>query len=94
MGESIKITPEELQKFNVLKEEIQRNIFEFGELYLEKMELENIYKQLSDKENNLRNKIFDFKKRENELMDEVLQKYGEGHLNIKEGTFTPSVKPK
>ena len=93
MGESTKITPEELQEFNVLKGEIQRNIFGFGELYLEKMELDNLYKQLADKETDLRNKTLEFKKRENELMDKILQKYGEGHLNIKEGIFTPAVKP-
>ncbi len=93
MGEPVKIAPEELQEFNILKEEIQRNIFEFGELYLEKMELDQLYKQLANKETDLRNKVDNFKKRENELMTKIFQKYGEGNLNIKEGVFIPSKKP-
>jgi ribosomal protein S4 len=90
MGEPIKITEEEFNEFNKLKEEIQRNIFEFGELYLEKMELDVLYKNLSDKENSLRNKTEEFKKREGDLMDKILQKYGEGGLNLKSGMFTPN----
>lgn len=90
MGEPKKITVEELDEFNKLKEGIQRNIFEFGELYLEKMELDNLYKAMSDKETALRNKTELFKKQENELMTKILQKYGEGNLNIATGTFTPN----
>jgi hypothetical protein len=89
MSDPIKITTEELSEFNKLKESIQRNIFEFGELYLEKMELDSLYKTLSDKETNLRNKTESFKKQETELMNKILQKYGEGSLNIKDGIFTP-----
>jgi hypothetical protein len=92
MGELVKITTEELHEFNSLKEDIQKNIFEFGELYLEKMELDNLYKGLSEKETKLRNKTQEFKKRENELMDKILTKYGEGKLDIKNGIFTPSGK--
>lgn len=90
MGEPVKITPEELQEFNNLKLEIQKNIFEFGELYLEKMELDRIYKSMADKETQLRNKTEEFKKQERELMDKIFKKYGEGNLNVKEGIFTPS----
>ena len=90
MSESIKITSEELQEFNVLKDDIQRNIFEFGEFYLEKMELDNLYKRLADKETELRNKTEGHKKCETELMSKILQKYGEGSLNIASGIFTPN----
>lgn len=90
MGDPIKITPEELKEFNVLKDEIQKNIFEFGELYLEKMELDNLYKSLSEKETLLRKKIEEFKKSETDLMNKILKKYGEGSLDIKSGVFKPS----
>ena len=50
MAEPIKITPEELQEFNKLKDEIQKNTFELGVLYLEKMELDDLIKSFSDKE--------------------------------------------
>ena len=91
MGEPIKISTEELQEFSKLKDRIQRNIFEFGELYLEKMELDNLYKTLSDKETKLRNATDELKKSETELMDRILTKYGEGNLSLSEGVFTPKI---
>jgi len=90
MTESIKISTDELQEFNTLKSEIQKNIFEFGELYLQKMELDSLYKELSDKELELRKKTSTFKQREVDLMNNVLKKYGEGSLNIDTGVFIPT----
>jgi hypothetical protein len=90
MAESIKIEQEELQEFNKLKDEIQKNTFELGILYLEKMELDTLYKSMSEKESELRNKVGEFKQKESELMDRILRKYGEGNLDIKNGIFTPS----
>lgn len=90
MTEPIKIEQEELQEFNKLKDEIQKNTFEFGILYLEKMELDALYKSMSEKEAELRNKVGEFKQKESELMGRILQKYGEGNLDIKNGIFTPS----
>lgn len=90
MAEPIKIEQEELQEFYKLKDEIQRNTFEFGVLYLEKMELDALYKSMSEKENELRNKVDEFRQKESELMNRILKKYGEGNLDIKNGIFTPS----
>jgi hypothetical protein len=92
MNEPIKIAQEELSELNTLKDEITKIIFEFGELYLEKMELDALYKSLSDKELELRNKKAEFKKREIGLMDTILKKYGEGNLNVRDGTLTPTQK--
>lgn len=90
MAESIKISIEELQEFNKLKEDIQKNTFELGVLYLEKMELDAMIKSFSDKETELRNKVGEFKQKEVDLMNRILQKYGEGNLDIKNGIFTPA----
>lgn len=90
MKDPIKITEEELLGFNNLKFEIQKNTFEFGVLYLEKVELDALYKDLSDKENKLRENISTFKKQESDLMNGILQKYGEGALNVATGVFTPN----
>lgn len=90
MSESIKIESEELQEFYKLKDGIQKNTFELGVLYLEKMELDGLIKSMSDKENELRNKVGEFRKKESELMERILKKYGEGNLDIKNGIFTPS----
>lgn len=89
---TIKITKEEMDSFNKLKNDIQKNIFEFGELYLEKMELDKYYKELQDKELTLRNKTEEFKKMEQSLMEAIYTKYGEGSIDIVNGIFTPSPK--
>lgn len=90
MANPIKIEQEELQEFYKLKDEVQKNTFELGILYLEKMELDAMYKAMSEKETDFRNKIGEFKQKESELMNKILQKYGEGNLDIKNGIFTPS----
>ena len=88
----IKITKEEIDSFTKLKNDIQRNIFEFCELYLEKMEVDRYYKELQDKELSLRNKTEEFKKSEVDLMTSIYNKYGDGNLDIVNGIFTPSPK--
>ena len=90
MGEPIKISEAELQEFSNLKDKIQQNIFEFGKLYMEKMELDGLYKALGDKESTLRKETDEFKKLEIDLMNRILNKYGEGNLDIKNGIFRPS----
>ncbi len=90
MNEPVKLDPSELTELTSLKDGIQRIMFEFGELYLEKMELDVLFSTLSEKESGLRNKMSDLKKREATLMDSILKKYGVGSLNIREGVFTPT----
>lgn len=92
MENVIQLTKEEFDGLNKLKEDIQRNIFELGELYLEKMELDELYKSMSEKETSLRENVSKFKIRETELMNKILEKYGEGSLNPSNGTFIPSKK--
>jgi hypothetical protein len=92
MGDPIQLTQEEFSDLNKLKEDIQRNIFELGELYLEKMELDGLFKSLSEKEIKLRENVGTFKIRETELMNKILEKYGEGSLNPVNGSFIPSKK--
>jgi hypothetical protein len=90
MPDTIKITQEELQEFTDLKNEIQKNTFELGVLYLEKMELDILYKNMSEKEQQLRDNVSKFKQTESSLMDKMLKKYGEGSLNVREGVFIPN----
>lgn len=90
MSESVKITSEELQGFNEIKHDIQKNMFEFGELYYKKIELDDLYKDLQKKEELLRQQAAEIKVKEANLMNSIFQKYGEGHLDVKNGMFTPN----
>lgn len=90
MKEPIKITTEELETFNKFKENIQKLMFEFGVLYFEKYELDKLFKEQSIKELSMIELLENSKKEENEFMESIFKKYGEGSLNIKEGLFTPN----
>lgn len=90
MKDPLTIDVEELESLQKLKDAIQKNIFDFGVLYMEKIELDNLRKSLNEKEDLLITNDINFKKQESELMNKILQKYGEGSLNISNGVFTPS----
>jgi hypothetical protein len=92
MSNVIKLTDEELVQLNELKNDIQKTIFSLGELYLEKMELDSIIKTMSEKETELRNGMQSTKKKESEFIDKILDKYGEGSLNLADGVFIPTEK--
>jgi hypothetical protein len=89
---SIKITEEELIEIRKLQEQYQFTQFEFGKLYLEKMEVEEIIRSVQQKEVKLQDKWKNLHKSQEELTDKLLKKYGEGGLDLKEGLFIPDKK--
>ena len=68
------LTPEELEQLTNLNKQADKIVFELGLLDFQKY---NMYKELAkvDQVNE-------------QLSQELLKKYGEGELNLKEGTFT------
>jgi hypothetical protein len=57
---------------------------------LETIELEDRLSLLKNEQNRLRTEYISLQRTEQDLMDKLTNKYGEGSLNLKEGTFTPS----
>ncbi|TRO55757.1 hypothetical protein E2P64_06640 [Candidatus Bathyarchaeota archaeon] len=92
MSEVIKISESELAEVRMLNGKFRGMVIEFGELGIEKMELDRMVSEFVAKEKSLKEKWQNLQKIEKELMDKVVQKYGEGDLNIEDGTFTPSPK--
>jgi cellulose biosynthesis protein BcsQ len=70
----------------------QENIMSFGQLYLDKMTLDAKIKELSQVESNLRTNYEKIQKDEDEWLNSITTKYGEGSLNLKNGTFIPNPK--
>lgn len=68
------LTPEELEQLTNLNKQADKIVFELGLLDFQKY---SMYKELAkvDQVNE-------------QLSQELLKKYGEGELNLKEGTFT------
>jgi hypothetical protein len=93
MSENVtKFTDTEMQQIAQLQGKYQQKIFELGQLELAKIDLDQ---QLNDL-GNARKKLLDdwttIQKEENDILQQLSQKYGDGVLNIKDGTFKPAAK--
>ena len=92
MSDVIKFTDEEMVSIAKLQNDYQQLIYMLGQIDLEKTDLEQQLKDL----NTRRNEIFENWKKtqqdENNLLSTLSQKYGDGSLSLKDGTFKPIVK--
>ena len=88
MSDVIKFTDEELQSIAKLQNDYQQSIFALGQIDLEKTNAEQQLKILTEQ----REKVFEnwknLQKQESDLLNSLSQKYGEGTLSLKDGTFT------
>jgi exonuclease VII small subunit len=85
---TIKITDEELQKIKKIADDYRNTVLQFGELHLERIELQKVVESMDSRQAQLENSIVELKKLEQITINSILEKYGEGSLNIKDGTFT------
>ena len=80
-NKSVNLTEEEIKEFNKLTNDIRLNIFDLGLLYHEKIEVDNKIKELSDKEQKLRSFAESIPTLQNNFMDKLGEKYGEGKFD-------------
>jgi len=89
MPEKIKFTDDEINDIRFLQNKFQEKLIKFGQIQLETIELEDRLLLLKNEQNRLKTEYLSLQKTEQELMDKLTNKYGEGSLNLKEGYFTP-----
>ena len=77
-----KFSEEELKQLTTLQKKTQQSTFQFGQLYLSKLRLE-------EQETVLKNQVIALEKEEAELAETLSAKYGRGSINIDTGEFTP-----
>lgn len=92
MSEPIKFTQEELESLNKIQSKYQESTFRFGQLYLDKLNLDEKFKQLTELESNLKTGFLETQKEEEAWLNSITAKYGEGSLSLKDGTFIPNKK--
>lgn len=92
MSEPVKFTQEELDGLAKLQAKYQEKTFMFGQLYLDKLSLDERQKQIAEAESNLKNEFLAVQKEEEVWLNNITSKYGEGSLSLKDGTFIPSKK--
>jgi hypothetical protein len=90
MPETLKFTDDEVNEIRFLQNKFQEKLIKFGQIQLETIELEDRLSLLKNEQNRLRTEYVSLQRTEQDLMDKLTNKYGEGSLNLKEGTFTPS----
>jgi len=89
MKDPIKVTQEELQETLTLQNKFQNLIFEFGRLYIEKLQVEDAIKSITDRETKIQEEWKSLQTKENDIIQSFYKKYGDGSLDIKKGLFIP-----
>jgi len=92
MSDPIKISEAEMAEINLLRNKISQKIFEFGNLGIEKIEIDRAVQSFVEKDKKLREEWDGLQRMEREFVDKLIKHYGEGDLDLKEGTFTPTPK--
>ena len=78
-----KFTEEELKSLKDLQQKFQQSTFQFGQLHLSKMKLE-------EQEKALKAYVLALEKEEIKLAETLSDKYGKGSIDTETGEFTPT----
>ena len=87
-----KLKEQELIEIKDLQSKIQETIIKLGKLQVDKMDLDAAVADYLANEKSLKEHWHTLQKNEKELLQSILTNYGEGSLNLANGTFSPSVK--
>ncbi len=90
MSDTKKFSDDEINEIRFLQNKFQEKLIQFGQMQLEIIELEDRLSLVKNEQTRMRNEYISLQRTEQELMDKLTTKYGEGSLNLKEGTFTPA----
>ena len=74
---------QELKEIKDLRLSLNTLTFQLGQVYIEKMKIE-------EQENILKNQLKDLEKKEISIAKKLTTKYGKGSIDIETGTFIPS----
>lgn len=83
MSEIVKFTEEEIKELRDLQSEYQKVIYSWGQIQIE-------HKLLKVKEDEVESIYNSLAQKEKVLIDSLNKKYGDGTLNLENGTFTPN----
>jgi hypothetical protein len=87
-----KLTEAELSELKKIQLNYQEKTFEFGQLFLDKLNVSEHLKELELRENKLKGDLILIQKSEQDWLDKITSIYGEGNLSLKDGTFTSKKK--
>ena len=85
-----KLDKEHLDEIMQLRNAYNDNALELGNLSIELTIQEQRLNMLQTEQTRCMNVYYDLRKSESELLEKMRERYGEGEINIQDGTFTPN----
>ena len=87
MAETQKLTTEELEQINSVRNEASQIFFELGRIAIRRR---NVNLQIDEDEEKLENQHDELVQKENELYQALNKKYGDGEIDPSTGEFIPA----
>ena len=85
-----KLDKEHLDEIQTLREDFLKNSSSLGNIAIEIHVIKRQLEQLEAEQNNQIQNFDALRIRESDLLQKMRTRYGDGQINISEGTFTPS----
>lgn len=93
MSQPTKITEAEFSEVKMLQGKFEELHHRLGYLGAEKIELDRLVTEFVEKEKKVKDEWVTLQKLEQGLLDKIIKTYGEGNLNMTDGTFTSAAPP-
>lgn len=87
---TIKFTQDEMTEIATLQRSYQEKVFQLGQIKLDEISLEDAKKELENKKTEVLDQWKQLQTNEQDLLKKLADKYGDGSLSLKDGTFTPT----
>ena len=90
--DEVKFTEKELESLNDLQVKYNTITNQFGQLAIAKLNLEKQTEVVNDQEFKLQEELDQAREDEQEILNEITEKYGPGQLDPQSGVFTPTTE--
>ena len=91
-NDEVKFTEKELQSLNDLQVKYNTITNQFGQLAIAKLNLEKQTEVVNDQEFKLQEDLEQAREQEQEILNDITEKYGPGQLDPQSGVFTPTTE--
>jgi predicted transcriptional regulator len=85
-----KLDKEHLDEIMELRNSYNSNALELGNLAIEITITQQRLEMLQNEQTRCMNTFYNLRKQEQELLEKMRERYGDGEINIAQGTFTPN----
>ena len=90
--DEVKFTEKELESLNDLQVKYNTITNQFGQLAIAKLNLEKQTEVVNDQEFKLQEELDQAREQEQEILNDITEKYGPGQLDPQSGVFTPTTE--